>query len=179
MTANDDASQFAISLNITIRPARYEDIAKLEWHGEFKHFRQLFQRSYREQVEGRRLLLVAASNDFPIGRLFMQFNSKNKVTSDGKTRAYLYSFNVMEFLRGHGIGNHMMDVAEDILVERGFKIATIAVAKENAGALRLYERRGYHTFGEDEGKWRYYDHRGFVQHVHEPAYLLEKRLDLP
>lgn len=179
MTAQDEGLQFAIALNIIIRPARYEDIAKLEWHGEFKHFRNLFQRSYREQVEGRRLLLVADSNGYPVGRLFIQFQSKNKVTSDGKTRAYLYSFHVIDMLRGHGIGNHMMDVAEALLVERGFKYATIAVAKDNVGALRLYERRGYHTFGEDEGKWRYYDHRGFLQHVHEPAYLLEKSLDTP
>jgi ribosomal protein S18 acetylase RimI-like enzyme len=179
MTAQDEGLQFAIALNITIRPARYEDIAKLEWHGEFKHFRNLFQRSYREQIEGRRLLLVADSNGYPIGRLFMQFQSKNKVTSDGKTRAYLYSFHVMDLLRGHGIGNRMMDVAEAMLVERGFKYGTIAVAKDNVGALRLYERRGYRVFSEDEGKWRYYDHRGFLQHVHEPAYLLEKLLDAP
>src|SRR5688572_16488394 len=107
MTAQDEGLQFAIALNITIRPARYEDMAKLEWHGEFKHFRNLFQRSYREQIEGRRLLLIADSNGYPIGRLFIQFQSKNKVTSDGKTRAYLYSFHVMDMLRGYGIGNHM------------------------------------------------------------------------
>jgi ribosomal protein S18 acetylase RimI-like enzyme len=176
MTAKDDVAQLTIELALTIRPARYEDIAKLEWHGEFIHFRRLFQRSYREQVEGRRVLLVADSNGFPVGRLFIQFQSKNKQTSDGVTRAYLYSFNVMDFLRGHGIGNRMMDVAEDLLVERGFKIATIAVAKTNAGAMRLYERRGYHKFGEDEGNWRYYDHRGLLQQVHEPTDLLEKYL---
>lgn len=176
MTAQDEALQFSIALNVTIRPARYEDVAKLEWYGQFKHFRRLFQRSYREQVEGRRVLLVADSNGYPVGRLFVQFRSKSKRTSDGKTKAYLYSFHMMEMMRGYGIGNHMMDVAESMLIERSFKIATIAVAKDNEGALRLYQRRGYEIFEEDEGKWRYYDHRGRLQHVHEPAYLLEKYL---
>jgi ribosomal protein S18 acetylase RimI-like enzyme len=178
MTAHENGLQFSVHLNITVRQARYEDIARLEWYGQFKHFRRLFQRSYREQVEGRRLLLVADSNSFPIGRLFIQFNSKNKRTSDGVTRAYLYSFHIIEVMRSCGIGTRMMDVAESILMERGFKIATIAVAKNNQGALRLYERRGYTVFGEDEGKWRYYDHLGQLQHVHEPAYLLEKNLNV-
>jgi ribosomal protein S18 acetylase RimI-like enzyme len=178
LTAQDEALNFSIAFNITVRQARYEDIANLEWYGQFKHFRRLFQRSYREQVEGRRILLVADSNGFPIGRLFIQFHSKNKRTSDGVTKAYLYSFHIMEMLRGYGIGTRMMDVAESILIERGFKIATIAVAKDNDGALRLYKGRGYTIFGEDEGKWRYYDHRGQLQHVHEPAYLLEKYLNV-
>lgn len=179
MTAQDDGLlQFSISMEITVRPACYEDIANMEWNGQFKHFRRLFQRSYREHVEGRRLMLVADSNGYPIGRLFIQFNSKNKRTSDGVSKAYLYSFHVIENMRGHGIGNHMMDVAEDILIERNFKFATIAVAKENHGALRLYERRGYRRYGEDDGSWHYYDHRGRLRHVDEPAYLLEKKLNV-
>jgi GNAT superfamily N-acetyltransferase len=176
MTAQDDVLQFSVALNISVHRARYEDIEKLEWYGQFTHYRRLFRRSYREQTVGRRLLLVADCNDFPIGRLFMQFHSKNNSIADGMVRGYLYSFYIMELMRGQGIGSRMMDVAESILIQRKYQIATIAVAKDNEGALRLYKQRGYEVFGEDEGKWRYYDHHGQLQQVHEPAWLLEKKL---
>lgn len=173
---HDFQTAFEVSLPITIRQARREDIAKLEWHGQFTHFRRLFQRSYREQVAGNRMMLVAASDDYPIARLFMQFNSKNGVIANGLNRGYLYSFFVQEMFRGRGIGSRLIDTAEEILIERKFSVATIAVAKDNDGALRLYQRKDYEIFNEDEGKWRYADHLGRIKHVHEPCWLLAKTL---
>lgn len=178
MTAHDHDyhTSFYVQLPITIRAATADDVAKLEWQGEFAHFRGLFQRSYREQVAGNRLMLVATSNDYPIARLFIQFHSKNTLIANGHNRGYLYSFYVMEMFRGHGIGTQLIDRAEHILTDRGFTVATIAVAKDNAKALRLYQRRNYEIFTEDEGKWRYHDHLGKMRHVHEPCWLLAKPL---
>jgi ribosomal protein S18 acetylase RimI-like enzyme len=62
------------------------------------------------------------------------------------------------------------------LIAHGYNRAVISVAKENDGALRLYESEGYRIFGEDQGNWSYFDHEGVLQHIHEPAYVLEKQL---
>jgi GNAT superfamily N-acetyltransferase len=176
MTAQDEAFELAVTLRVKIRKLKQADLRLLEWYGQFKHYRRLFLKSYRGQLEGSRLMLVANINDFPIGRLFIQFHGQNTRISDGKNRAYLYSFSVLDIFQGQGIGTRLIQSAEIILRDRDYEMATIAVVKENEGALRLYQGQGYRIFGEEEGRWRYYDHRNILRHVHEPCWLLEKVL---
>ena len=167
-----------LRLAVGIRIADSTDIPKLEWYGQYKHFRTLLRRAYREQLQGRRVLLVADFNDFPIGQLFIQLQSNNPRIADGKKRAYLYSFRVMDMFRGQGIGTLLIKTAENMILEKGFKLMTIAVAKENHGALRLYERLNYRKFAEDSGRWTYTDHLGVIQQMNEPCWILEKNLIL-
>lgn len=176
MTAQEQTHHLTITLDIEIREANRQDISQLEWHGQFIHFRRIFRRAFREQKQGKRLMLVADHNGYPVGRLFILFYSKNTLLANGYSRAYIYSFHVMDLFQGHGIGTHLMDTAESVLMDRGYHTATLAVAKDNHGAMRLYERRGYTIIDDDEGKWRYYDHRGRIRYVHEPCWLLEKNL---
>jgi ribosomal protein S18 acetylase RimI-like enzyme len=176
MTAQDNRLQFSVDVDITIRKATRRDVNRLEWHGEYAHFRRLFQRSYHEQEKGNRLMLVAVTNEFPIARLFIQMNGRNELIADGKRRAYLYSFHVMEMFQGRGIGSRLLHVADTLLRRRGFQSVTIAVAMDNPDALRLYQRRGFRIFAEDSGEWHYFDQHGERQDVHEPCWLLEKNL---
>ena len=39
-----------------------EDLPKLEWYGEYLHFRRVFRRAYDDQLAGRRLMLLAAAH---------------------------------------------------------------------------------------------------------------------
>lgn len=171
-----DVPTFTLPISITLRTAEKRDLPLLEWYGEYRHFRNLFRRAYREQLQGRRLMLLADYNNFPIGQVFIQFQSTNRRIADGNYRAYFYSLRVMTLFRGQGIGTWLMREAETVLVSRGFKYATIAVAKDNHGALRLYERLGYGRFAEDSGEWSYINHRGEVIEVTEPCWILEKFL---
>jgi len=177
MTINEFTDhEIAIQISLTMRIARHEDIKKLEWHGQFAHYRNLFRRSYKEQQQGNRLLLVMDCDGFPIARLFIQFLSNNLSIADGHERAYLYSFTVMDLFRNKGIGTHMLKSAEEILRQRAYQIATISVAKDNPRALNLYKRMNYVTFSEDSGHWKYRDHLGKVRSVNEPCWLLYKYL---
>lgn len=175
---NDPGASGGLSLNlsVTLRPARHEDIPKLEWYGQYRHYRNLFQRAFREQQAGRRLILVADCNDFPIGQIAIQFEGNAAHIADGQRRGYLYSFRVMEMFRGQGLGTRLIADAEQRLLAQGFTWATIAVAKDNPAAQRLYERLGYVRFAEDPGRWTYVDHRGTLRQVDEPCWILEKSL---
>lgn len=177
MTAFEQAL-FTISMPITLRIAEKSDIPRLEWYGQYRHYRNLFRRVYREQLRGRRLILVADCNGFPIGHVFIQFKSTNAHIADGVDRAYLYAFRVMEMFQGRGIGTRLIGEAESILVDRGFCSVTIAAAKINIRALNLYERLGYHIVGDDPGKWSYVDHLGRIRQVEEPCWVLEKILTM-
>ena len=175
MVIRDEIS-LIVELPVTLRLARFDDLPKLEWYGQYTHFRNLFRRAYREQQHHRRLMLVADCNDFPIGHVFIQLHSTETGIADGDGRAYLYALRVMDMFRGRGIGTRLMVEAESMLIERGFGWATIAVAKDNPDALRLYKRLGYRKIREDSGDWSYRDHEGATRYVHEPCWILEKKL---
>lgn len=176
MTEQSDTLNLAITIDVNIRQLRKEDLRKLEWYGEFLHYRRLFMRSYQGQLRGTRHLLVADVRGFPVGRLFIQFESPRKHIADGHSRGYLYSFHIMEMFRGQGIGTHLIHAAESMLLAKGFHTATIAVSRTNHGARRLYQRYGYVIIDQEEGKWQYYDHLGKLHRVHDPCWLLEKKL---
>jgi hypothetical protein len=40
----------------------------------------------------------------------------------------------------------------------------------------LYEQLDYQVFREDPGRWSFMDHQNQVQHIHEPAFILRKRI---
>ena len=167
-----------LELPVALRLATYSDLPKLEWYGQYTHFRTLFRRTYQDQLQHRRLMLVADCNNFPIGNIFIQLNNGEARVTEGRRRAYFYSLRVMEMFQGFGIGTQLIREAESLTADHGFSWATIAAAKDNARARRLYERLGYRVFGEDEGKWNYLDHENRMRYVHEPCWVLEKRIEL-
>ncbi|TVR21068.1 MAG: GNAT family N-acetyltransferase [Anaerolineaceae bacterium] len=176
MNADDDSATFRLMADVRVRSAVRDDLQKLEWYGQYTHYRNIIGRAYQEQKRGHRLLLVADFGGFPIGQLFVQYAAQNRRIADGATRAYLYAFRVFELFRGRGVGTYLLGCAEAILQDRGFRWATIAVARDNEGAFRLYRRLGYRIVAEDSGHWHYIDHQGITRHVHEPSWVMEKKL---
>ncbi len=163
----------ALQLRIVFRLAEREDLPKLEWYGEYKHFRRVFHHAYEDQLAGRRLMLIADVNNFPIGQVFVQLDSFDDFGRGGK-RAYLYSLRVIDAFQRQGLGSALVSEAEHILRERDYDSVSIAAAKDNPGARRLYERLGYTPYTEDSGRWHYVDHEGRTRHVVEPCWILEK-----
>lgn len=171
-----EMESFSLHLTCTIRPAVEADLPKLEWGGQYRHFRRLFRQTFEEQRAGRRLMLVADVGGYPIGQVFIQFASSDSSFADGRHRGYLYSLRVMEPFQRHHIGTRLIEAAEQVLRERGYTWAVIAAAKDNPRARSLYERLGYTVFSEDPGYWQYTDPDGIVQTVVEPCWVMEKRL---
>ena len=162
--------------NFVIRIATSSDLPALEWEGEFRRFRRLYQRAMNEARRGRRILLVADMDGILIGQIFVQLHT---VPADPKRiprTAYLYSFRVRSEYRNLGIGSSLVLKAEESLRKKAFQRALIGVAKDNPGALRLYQRLGYEILSEDPGEWSFVDHKNRVQSIVEPTYILEKFL---
>ena len=163
-----------ISLPVVIRVATQQDLPRLEWYGQYIHFRNLFCRAYRDQQLGTRLMLVADCNGFPIGHIFILFMDDEQ---DNK-QAYFYSLRVMDMFHSQGIGTHLLMEAEAHVLTRGYHYLTIAAAKTNHAARRLYERLGYDVFMDDRGEWSYTDHLGKIRQVKEPCWLLQKTIPM-
>jgi ribosomal protein S18 acetylase RimI-like enzyme len=170
--------KLSLSVEISLRLARRSDLPKLEWYGQYSHFRAVYRRTFQEMQQGNRLMIIADCQDFPIGQVFVQLRSQERHIAQEGLRAYLYSLRVMEMFRGLGIGSRLIHEAEAIVTSMNYTWVTIAAAKTNSKARKLYERMGYRVFADDPGEWSYTDHRNIVQYVHDPCWLLEKNLRL-
>lgn len=162
---------------VTIRPLLRKDLKALEWDGEFTHFRRLYADSYEKTMLGESQMWVA---ELPgtgiIGQVFIQLSCNRPDLANGCTHAYLYSFRVQPAFRNLGLGSRIIEVVENDLRSKGFKVLTLNVAKDNPRARKLYERHGFKTTGQEPGVWSYLDHEGKWRHVNEPAWRMEKQL---
>ena len=69
----------------------------------------------------------------------------------GSAAARLYSIAVAPAFRGQGLAALLMNDAETAARQRGSRRLRLEVRADNAGAIRLYERLGYHAFGRIAG----------------------------
>jgi ribosomal protein S18 acetylase RimI-like enzyme len=162
---------------VVVRPVAEEDLPRMEWDGEYAHFRRVYAEAFQRMQRGFSLLWIADLPDSGlVGQVFIQFVCDRPELADGHERAYLYSFRVREPFRGQGLGTLIMDVVEDDLRQRGFQYVTLNVARDNPRAQQLYFRRGYHVVGPEPGIWSYPDDKGVWHQVEEPAWRMEKVL---
>jgi ribosomal protein S18 acetylase RimI-like enzyme len=164
--------------SLRIRLAQKKDLPALEWEGEFIHFRQLFALAYYRAEKGRALLWLLEENEKRlVGQVFVLLKSSGDPSvADGRRRAFIHSFRVRPTMRNRGLGKALMEHAENDLISRGFRWATLNVALDNPDALRFYERMQYQRVGQEEGLWSYMDHMGRLREVHEPSWSMRKKL---
>ncbi|MGD8634148.1 MAG: GNAT family N-acetyltransferase [Anaerolineales bacterium] len=164
------------TLGVRIRPARESDLPALEWDGEYTHFRRVYHQALREAKRDRRLIYLAETSGEVVGQLFIHLHSIWKNSFTGTQAGYLHSFRVKPRYRSQGIGSRLLDTAENALLDRSYRRAVISVAKVNARAQRLYTRHGYRVYSEDPGEWAFVDHRGNLNKISEPAFVMVKTL---
>jgi ribosomal protein S18 acetylase RimI-like enzyme len=162
---------------IVIRPIRDGELLGLEWDGTYTKFRRVFEQTYEDVVRGQRIILVAVAAGALVGQVFIQLSSTEQRYADGYSRGYLYSLRVRPEWQHRGLGTRLIKAAETALRARGFTAAVIAAGKDNPGAKRLYERLGYHTFGDDPGVWYFVDVNGVQQSAVEPCWVMQKHLE--
>lgn len=163
---------------VVFRLARESDLKKIEWDGEYEEYRNVYADVFKRTESGLAVMWLAELAGMGlIGQVFVQLKTNQRSTANGKTRAYVHSFRVRDAWRGCGLGKQLMDVAEADLLERGFREVTLNVARNNEGALRLYQRLGYDIIKEIPGRWSYYDPKKELKHVVEPGYRMMKRID--
>jgi ribosomal protein S18 acetylase RimI-like enzyme len=163
--------------NITLRQIQQNDLAALEWDGEYSHFRRVYADAYLRAQQGLSVLWIAELPSYGlIAQVFIQLNCRRPELADGCTRAYLYAFRVKPAFQDAGLGTRMVKFVESDLMQRGFKILTLNVAKDNPRALALYKRLGYRVVDHEPGIWSYLDHKGKRRTMVEPALRMEKIL---
>jgi ribosomal-protein-alanine N-acetyltransferase len=113
-------------------------------------------RQYRQHlVSPSALVLVAVDESGLLGTALVFFRRSSDL-------ARLYSIAVTHGARGRGVGEALLAAVEHAARQHGARRMRLEVHQANAGAMRLYERRGYVRFAECPGyyedggdAWRY------------------------
>jgi len=151
------------SPEIRLRTLQKEDLLKLEWHGG-ADLRQFYQQQWEAHQSGKVLVVVADLRHFPIAQAAIHWLGK-------PTHPHIpdiQSVRVIEALQGQGIGSRLLDLCESLVREQKHPQVSLAVAVDNEGAKRLYERHGFRVTGEPyHDKWAYINANGQTVHVDE------------
>jgi ribosomal protein S18 acetylase RimI-like enzyme len=160
-----------------IRSVEMKDLLFLENGDEYQKYRSLMKLSFNDHMAGKKIYLVAEVEGKIAGQIIIDKRIlKDLSKSDGKTRAYIYSFRVFMPYQNQGLGTLMLQFCESLLRKTGFIYAVIAAEVKNPRALKLYERLGYKIFKQECLPWEFIDEKGVQQKISEPEWVLEKKL---
>ena len=140
---------------LTIRLLQVDDIADVAAAFKEKPAGQ-YERYYAEQEASQRTVLIARVGGVFSGYVTVRWQSSYPPFCAEKIPE-IQDFNVLPQFRRRGIGNHLMDEAEQIVAAR-FPIVGIGVGMyaDYGTAQRMYVRRGYLP----DGRGLFYgDHR--------------------
>jgi ribosomal protein S18 acetylase RimI-like enzyme len=160
--------------SLLIRYASTADLPAMEWEGEYRRFRRVYEQAFQDARNGRRLILLAELEGQVVGQVIVQLGTSHPAIADGETTGYLHALRVRPGHRNRGVGTALLEEAEKQLRGLGYRQVAIAAAKENPRARKLYERFGFRAIAEDPGEWSFVDDQGRVQSISEPADLLLK-----
>lgn len=162
---------------IVYRQVKSSDLPRLEWNGEFTHFRNVFKNAFEKSKTGKtKLWVVEIKHVGLIGQAFVQLISSRLDLANGVDRAYIYAFRFKENYRNIGLGSSLLKFIESDLLQINFKETTLNVARENLRAIHFYQKHGFKIVAEESGEWSYRDHNNVLQTVVEPAWKMVKYL---
>ena len=117
------------------------------WHPDLEYY---FMRM-REAAEGKCVALTAVYQGSPAGNLYLYF-SANGGPFKGTNRPIIVDLGVLQKYQRLGIGNRLMDVAEQLAAQHADSVCLgVGLCREYGTAQRMYVKRGYIPDGS--GVW--------------------------
>lgn len=129
-----------VALSFEIRECGPDDAERLEWMGLLPAQRASIDEAYARHEAGREVLLVAASQGFPIALVRLDLSHDD---ADEEGIAVIAALRVMPGLQGLGIGTALLLAAERVMRERGVRTSEISIERDDLRGIARYVRRGY------------------------------------
>lgn len=131
---------------------------------------RLSERSIRHMIQKANCdFIVARQSGVIVGYILVLYHR-------GTHLARLYSFAVLPEFRGQGIGEQLLQEGERLATERDCVYMRLEVHTNNLGAIRMYEKLGYHPFGRLRDY--YEDHADALRYQKRILYP-EQQADFP
>lgn len=162
---SDRRAEPGASAGVVIRPCGVGDVDVIEAAIPSPGTSRFHAQRFDEQRAGRSTYLVAWDGPVPVGHLNLRWPGP-AIPSVARVLRRCPEINALgvspEERRSQGIGTALIGEAERWVAERGSPRVCLAVAVENAGAARLYDRLGYRDWGRGTvvSSWSYRDEAG-------------------
>ena len=128
-------------------PIFVEEYTSQGWHDDIEGYSMRL----RDQAKGKCVALTAEYQGHPAGSLYLYFNAPEGSFKD-KGYPEIVDFNVLKKFQRKGIGNRLMDVAEQIAAQHADNVCLgVGLSREYGTAQRMYVKRGYVPDGS--GVW--------------------------
>lgn len=152
MSATGDAVALPALPEPIIRPATLADLeALLALEQRCFSLDRFSRRSFRHLLtRARAQTLICEVGERIAGYVLLLFRR-------GTPLARIYSIARDPDFRGQGIGDVLLDAAEQCALEHGGLLMRLEVRKDNAASIAMFSKRGYRPFGEYVGY--YEDHQ--------------------
>ena len=126
------------------------------WHPNIDYYHMRM----REHAEGKCVALTAVYQGHPAGAVYVYFSAQEGPFK-GKDWPEIVDFGVLQKYQRKGIGNRMMDTAEQIASQHADTVCLgVGLCREYGTAQRMYVKRGYIPDGS--GVW--YQNKQCVQY---------------
>ena len=122
---------------MVLHHCRREDLAALEWDGQFRQDRPVIEAVFERTLVGDAIMLVA-EEDTLVGQVWLDFMWDI---------AKLWALRVRPVWRRTGVASRLLATADALCRARGTRAIELEVDVWNRGARRLYERCGYTVVG--------------------------------
>lgn len=151
-------------MNLTLRPAGVDDLSALvELENRCFDYDRLSRRNFQWMLTRAHASLTVAEGDGGVlGYALVLFH-------EGTSLARLYSIAIDPRARGIGLGQKLLEAAEQAARDNDRAYMRLEVRPDNRGAIALYERNGYRPFATVRD---YYED-------HSEALRFEKRIRNP
>ena len=117
------------------------------WHPDINYYHMRM----REAAEGKCAALTAEYNGNPAGSLYLYFDAQEGPFK-GMKIPEIVDFSVLQKYQRKGIGNRLMDTAEQLAAQRSDTVTlSVGLCREYGAAQRIYAKRGYIPDGS--GVW--------------------------
>jgi len=126
------------------------------WHPDIDYYHMRM----REHAEGKCVALTAVYQGHPAGAVYVYFSAQEGPFK-GKGWPVIVDFGVLQKYQRKGIGNRLMDSAEQIASQHADTVCLgVGLCREYGTAQRMYVKRGYIPDGS--GVW--YQNKQCVQY---------------
>ena len=117
------------------------------WHSELAYYHMRM----REAAEGKCIALTAVYQGQPAGNVYLYLNANEGPFKD-KGWPIIVDFGVLKKYQCKGIGNRLMDAAEQLASQYADTVCLgVGLSREYGTAQRMYAKRGYIPDGS--GVW--------------------------
>ena len=125
----------------------FEEFTAQGWHPRVEYY----LRTIQEQVEGKCVALTAEYRGNPAGYVYL-YRTAHEGPFKEKGYPIVVNFNVLKKYQRKGIGNRLMDVAEQIAKQYADTVCLgVGLCDSYGSAQRMYAKRGYIPDGS--GVW--------------------------